>query len=837
MRRARSLLGALPVLALAGAAEAGTLAKLSDDLNGDGTPEELVLDDTGALRVGGAVRANVKLEPRTVKARLAIAKVPKAPLLVVAASTASQDEAIVLDAKTWRELARFPIGGVGLDREYGVEVDATPTGVYRYQTRWDVRRCDGKPAYLFPERLDGATFRRVAPPTNLPASLPMLAAKVDATAAAPLLYQARGASHRPGARDAGGLAIPNELDDGEPATFWREDLSTSNGEGELFTFTPRVESARAKELRIVPGNPASALAIKAFNRPRSLAIVTAQRAWRVELPDAASAPLGTGYLIELPEPVTGCVTVLLESTYGARVGTTAIAELEIFAEGERAGGGDALLARVVAEGRDGATAAAAALGRRGAAGATAIDAELAKTTDAGARRRLIGALAKITDPAAAPALVRAASSGWVRDQDLIDVIGALAANGQTQALAELAGKGGVPLAIRRAAASKLVPTGAGFDALVELAGKGPRELRHDVIERLALAPAGHLAQAALAQASPPASGDLWRALTRRARSHADERAVAANAMSAALASATDYERRYRLIDGVATYGDADDLRALDALLRGLPVGAHGSALRQVAIGGVASNPRADAIGIVIALAADADPGVRLAALGALATAETDAASPWHGAGGPDGIDRVIINGLATDHWPEVRRRAATALGARCQRPGPAVALTAAVRQDKQLEVRGDALASLVECKATGVRDLLAATWNDGKAPLELRTRAVDLAVALGDPQLASALVGRFTAWRGEAITSTAALALAQSAAAAIGRLGAPGAARVLEDALDDSAFPEIVSAAALGLGALGPACPATAKVKLGKLARTSEQSAAAARRAAAQCGR
>ena len=37
------------------------------------------------------------------------------------------------------------------------------------------------------------------------------------------------------------------------------------------------------------------------------------------------------------------------------------------------------------------------------------------------------------DPAAAPALVRAASSGWVRDKDLLDVIAALGASGQAQA--------------------------------------------------------------------------------------------------------------------------------------------------------------------------------------------------------------------------------------------------------------------------------------------------------------------------------------------------------------------------------------------------------------------
>jgi hypothetical protein len=112
--------------------------------------------------------------------------------------------------------------------------------------------------------------------------------------------------------------------------------------------------------------------------------------------------------------------VVLESSHGR--GPTAIAELGVYAKDERTGGGEALLAKVVAEGKSGATTAAAALARRGGAGARAIDTELATTTDAGTRRRLIGALAKIQDPAAAASLVRAIE-GWIR-RDLIDVIGA-----------------------------------------------------------------------------------------------------------------------------------------------------------------------------------------------------------------------------------------------------------------------------------------------------------------------------------------------------------------------------------------------------------------------------
>lgn len=842
----------LILLLAAAPAHAAPLAQLHEDVDGDGAPDAIELTSDGMVRIvpgaPGARRAGVKIAPAVDKGRLLVGATGAAIQLVAELSRGAAREAVVLAPRggAWRVVTRFPLGGVGLDGdEYSVEVDATPTGVYRYQHRWQVRRCDGKPSHLFLERLEGAVFRPVAiPPANLPtAPAPAaLTARLDpdAVASPPLLYQAKAASHRAGARDAGGLAVPSELDDGRADTGWREDVAASAGEGHFFTFQPRVEGARAQQLRIVPGDPTSAAAMRAVNRPRQLAVVSAQGAWRVELPDAANEPRGAAYAIDLPQPIAGCVTVILERTYGRPQGATAIAELQVFAEGERAGGGEALLARVVAEGKPGATSAAAALGRRGGPAAAAIAAELARTADPATRRRLVGALVKIQDPQAAAALVEAAAAGWVRDQDLVDVIGALARNGQIAALRELAGKPGLAIELRAAAAARLAPSGAGLDALVELAGSGPHALRREVIERLAGAPAPALLAAANTHATAAGAGDLWRALTRHARANPAARPAVVAAMRAALPTAVDYERRYRMIDGIAAYGDAAALRALDAILRGLPAGAEAAALRQVAVRGIASAPRPEAVAMVVAFAADPDPGVRLAALSALAGADADAPGAWRAPGDGPGtieIDRVLANALATDAWPEVRRRGAAALGARCLRPGPARALGAAVAEDRALEVRIDALAALVQCRAAGVGELLARTWDDGKAPLELRAQAIDLVAALGDPRLAAALVGKLARWRGEAITSAPALALAQRAAAALGRMAPPGAAQALIAALDDAAFPEIVSAAALALGALGPACPPAAKTKLTLLARADDQAALAAKRAASQCGR
>lgn len=856
--------GAGPAATLAPPVPAGPLATLSVDVDGDGSPDAIELGADGVVHIAGKPRGEVKLAAAITRGRLAVTHYHGKPYVVaqiMAATTAVTapvpasptamppgGEAVILsaDGGSWRELVRFPLGGVGLDHDYGVDIDVTPDGIYRYQTRGDIRRCDGKPAYLFAEKFDGTRFRRSsALPSNVADTAPALAAKLDtAHAMQPLLYQAHAASLQVGAGDAGGLMIPRELDDGRLDTLWREELAASTGEGQFFTFEPRATDVRARQLRIVPGNPASSATIRSFNRPRKIAVVAAHEAWRIELPDAANEPLGSAYVIDLPQPVAGCVTVILESTYGAPQGTTAIAELEVFAEGERSGGGEALLAHVVAEGKAGATTTAAALRKRGAAGIAAIDGELAATTDPGARRRLIVALAGIADPAAAPALAHAATVGWVRDQDLLEVIGALGALGQVQALHDLAGNAALPVAARAAAVAQLPATGPGFALLVDLTGMlsggsggVTRELRRAVTERLSAAPAAALVASVAVQSTAAAAGDLWRAMTRSVRQTPANRAPVLAAMLAALPAATDYERRYRLVDGIAALGDAAALQGLAALFRTLPATAETAALRQVAVHAIAGAPRPEAVDFVLESAHHPDPGVRLAALAALAGGEADASTAWQTAGGADAIDRVIDDAIAGDTWPEVRRRAATALGVRCQRPGPAHALGDAVDHDRDLSVRGDALSALVQCHAPGIAERLARIWDDGKAPLELRSRAVLEAVALGDATLAAQLVGKFTRWRGEAITSAEALALAQSAAASIGRLGPPGTARALTDALDDSAFPEIVQAAALGLGALGPACPPAAKAKLVALAHSDDQAAVAAKRAAAQCGR
>ena len=195
---------------------------------------------------------------------------------------------------------------------------------------------------------------------------------------------------------------------------------------------------------------------------------------------------------------------------------------------------------------------------------------------------------------------------------------------------------------------------------------------------------------------------------------------------------------------------------------------------------IGASPRTEAIDVIVALAGDADPGAGLPArLAALMQAGDDA---WH-VPSEDGLDGVIAGALGRDGWPDVRIRAAQALSMRCQRSGPARALADASSKDADVKVRIESLLALVQCHAGGIAELLAKTWDDDKAPLELRTRAIGLAVVLGDRTLAGKLVGRFGTWRGAALESKDAVELAMQAANAIGRLAPAGAGAALVDAL------------------------------------------------------
>ena len=257
-------------------------------------------------------------------------------------------------------------------------------------------------------------------------------------------------------------------------------------------------------------------------------------------------------------------------------------------------------------------------------------------------------------------------------------------------------------------------------------------------------------------------------------------------------------------------GDPPALAALTTWLAALP--AHeteSAALRQVAARALAKAARPEAVELVLGLVRDDDPGVRIAALTAL-MAGGDAAR--HGRARASIAS--IGERLGRDPWEDVRVRAAQALGGRCARPEPAARLVDRGRRGPRARRadRGARRARAVPRRPAS-RICSRARGTTAKLPLRCARCAISLAIALGDRALGVKLVGELTAWRGAALESAEALKLAVEAANAIGKLGAPGADRALLDALDDAAFPEIVAAAAGGLGSLGPACPAAAKAE------------------------
>lgn len=810
----------LLILAAAGSAEATPIVTAQQDVDGDGKPETVTLDDKGVLMIA---TEKVTVAKGATKASLRGGPVANVPTVIVEYVAGETSEAVVVEKRgTWKVSATTPIGPVGLDGEFSQVIELTPTSVQRYQVRPGYDRCDGAPSRLFLEQLAGGAWKRLALPVGI-TNAATLTAKPDALPASnPIIFRAVATSHVAGASDALGLANPTELVDGKP-TAWTESLP-DNGEGQFFTFKSRVQDLQAGQLRVIAGNAKA-------SRPKALAIIGRKAAWRVELPDAPT----TAHTVDLPADAGDCITVVIESVYATKGAATEISELGIFAAEERTGGGDALLAKVIAQ--DGPNIQTVINTLRGPNAVIALEAELAKTTDAGARRRLVKALAHLHQPTAVPVLLRAITEGWVRGKDVDEAVAAIAEHQDVEAFKQLVGNKQLTLEQRVNVILRIQPKGKGLDLLVGIAGRGARELRRATISQLSYAPPAELVTRAATAQRDATAGDLWHAAAVGLPSAKPaDRTETLAAMTAALPAAADYERRYRLIEALARHGDAAALKVMADAIRTYPHSAETVALRTVAVIAFGGNARPASAPYLFAATTDPDPGVRMASLFQIASAEALTEGAWQTDVNRDGVDRVLINGLG-DTWPEVRRRAASVLGPRCQRTGPAEALRTAVGKDDAIEVRYDALTSLTECRASGIGALLAQVWSNDKLPTPLRAHAIGLTIPLGDPQVAADLVTQLGKWRGEAIESRSALDLAQAAAPVIGKLRSPGAAQALMSALDDTAFPEIVSAAAIGLGELGTACPAEARTKLQALANSDSRAAASAKRAAAQCGR
>ncbi|HTJ43736.1 MAG TPA: hypothetical protein VL463_16635 [Kofleriaceae bacterium] len=832
----------LSICCLGAVAHAGPgpqgVAMIQADVDGDGKVDQIIVRDNGSLTVFGT-KTTASLEvPHPVTAAQISAAGPRIAAMIDASDGTHTGVAVELRGDKLVELWRGPVGPVGRDADYDVRIEATAGGLVRYQHKPGVERCDGAPARLFAETWDGGAWKPARPELAVPDAATEIAATDAKTFDAGLVYRASAASSRAGATDAGELAAPSAIDDGEVATAWS---GAVDPRGEFFTYRAKMSGVRAAAVRIAHG-------ARGRGRVTRVAIVGGGKAFWIKVPDSDKPMLAT-----LPEPIaSSCVSIVIGGARGSSA--VSIGELAIVGDVELAPGGmeKALAASVAAGGTDGVTAARVLAGR-GEAGARAVIEELDARGgmgggDVATRRRLVAALIDNGAPIAAVPLAVALADGDISGGDAPRAVDKLATMGDDglAALVKLTGDARVDVAVRAAAVHGLgviAASGsdpqlkAAEDALIALAGDGDARLRRAVIDALAAhATVQRLIERAAASTGAKA-GDVWRAAVIADRDGKLVRPL----LRDVLAKGASYDERYRAIEGLAE-GDDADVAAVGAAVKTLGDSAVAGALKSVAARGLGRNHRAPAAAsLLLELAADGDPGVRLAAIGALASREPSGSSgAWVDPtpeAARDSIDRVIGTALAGDHWPEVRRASAAALGARCARPGPAAALGGAIDHDTDDDVRGDALAALVACHAAGVSDRLFAIADDDRASRGLRVRAIDLTVALGDASLLHGLEDRFARWRGAAFSDDVALDLAVHAAVALGRLGDRGALQALVDAAGDAAFPELQAAAATALGELAP-CPPAVRQTLDTLTTSDQRNVAlAARRARTRCTR
>ncbi|HUQ06618.1 MAG TPA: hypothetical protein VM261_29145 [Kofleriaceae bacterium] len=837
----------------------GSAAAETADVDGDGKPDTVRIEATGAIAVeragGGGAFVPFGLTGNLGKTQLSIAGPGGAkgrPYVVAVAQFGNAWEAVALrwDKGAMRELWRGPVGPAGDDGEYEVWIEARPSGLVRWQRRSDLDRCDGAQAELFREVWDDAsgTWKPARPSVRFPDST----ATVKAVASPALgagWYRASGATTAAGATDAGQLVAPRVLEDSDPKTAWREDRG-GDGTGEMFTFRTTMKGGRAAAVRFVPGGDGKG------NRVRALHVIGKGASYRVELDASTTGPV----VATLPQPIDGCVTVAIAGVdrKGA-TNITAIAELSVIADVELApGGAEALLAAQVAKGGIAGESAARALAARGAAAVQALTAALA-SADAASRPRVLAALAKIKDPAVIEPITVALAKGELPEGDRVAAAELIASlPGGAAALAPLIHQPGDEHG--RLAVAKVVARTQPIE-LARAAGQGSREFRAAIVELLAGAGTMSLAGWGSDANHPiPQRADVFRALSKAAAAHgvtAEERARIAELFLAALEGWSSpearrtwkadelYEIHYRLIAGLGAIGDGAELRGMVAWLGRAGDDARTRALRRVAANALGVNGTADARLALAQLASDKDAGTRLAAVRALASeGESGDAPTPHGpvtaddTAARDAGDRAIGTILSGDAWPELRRAAASALGVRCQRRGPRDALDGALEHDADLAVRVDALTALVTCKSDGIAGRLLAIADDGKREPDLRDRAVALYGQLGAPGAAVALIDRLERWRGQAFSDESALRLAVRAATALGVLGDAKGAPALLSSARDGAFPELQAASAAALGALGKACPKDAIMLLRNLAQSEQRSVSiAARGAMKKCGR
>ncbi len=741
------------------------VAEARGDLDGDGRPERVHLEADGSLRVDDDTGREL--------GRLALGAATGGTLAVVTV----EDHAVVeaqaalgrgrmaaavlrLDGGKLETIYSGVIGPSG-DGERSERLRVDEAGVVRYQTAPTVQRCDGADM-LFPERWDFAGHRFRPVESEVPDARPLGSTRTPPPDLLPEplgLFHFTAASTSPDAdRHADRLGAPRELEDGRADTVW---VAGPAGGGRGAWVTARAPSAehRLRAVRLTPGAGA----------PRALVILVGRDAFSVTLSGAAPQ------WVPLPAlPPTGCLSLIVAEPHGSGADTS-LAEVALFTDLDVAGGIEQLVEMVASE-RSGAAGAEQVLAGRGADAVRAIGNRLATGLPAagGGRRRLLGVLAALKLPDAAPLLGRALETARSDERGVIvDGLALLGAAGASEALRLF--RDGAQASEARADAARVLGAVGGEDnvqALVDGAGAPEPALRVAILHALE---AAHLtAPIARALAEPAVacdarSGILARALGKLAGAEAG--GTLAALWSRCRASA-DFPLKLRLVRAAA---DA-------AAMAILSEAAHDSepVLRQIAVEGRAS--------LAPAALDDADPSVRRAALGALDPAQS---AP---------VEKV----LAADRWPLVRRAAAEALGRRCGESAK-TGLTVALAHDPAEEVRRESLVSLGRCGPVPLA-LLAGTLKSGAQPVAVRELAAALVAKQGEAGAGPLLADTVDEVLSDPAADERSASLAVACLRALGRLH-DGSRRVLEALGAASNEPLSPAVRAAAMDAIGQLCP------------------------------
>jgi HEAT repeat protein len=796
------------------------LAEASGDLDGDGRPELLRLERDGTLRVDapdgheiGRVTLPVK-GPTLESARIDVVTAEHRPVAHARIRLRGGNVLeVVLDVVDGRVETIFAnrTGPLG-DGERSVVLDVGDAGVVQYQTSPTIVRCD-RENRLFPERWDFAS-RRFRPVDIDPPTGPRLNAITARPATLPDeplgLFHMTAASTDPQAaveRRADLLAAPHELEDRQPGTLWRAG-PPGGGKGAWVTARAPQATHAVTALRIQPG-PGPA--------PRALALIFPDRSFTID-PPAQRGP----FFVLLPSPErTACVSLAIaEPPPAANSPGTALAELGIYTDADRAGGLEQLAADVAA-GDAQATGAAQVLSSRGAAAARAIGQTLATAHGAG-RRRLVEVLAALDVPDAAPALGRELETAPADERPIVVAgLSRLGANGGVEAArvfrdTSQSGEARADAAqvLGAVAASAGVGADAATRALLAGLGQGDATVRRSTVRAFGHAAATNpkVAAALVADArgkplpegvegknpapDPRRLADLARALGLAGKSLRDGRAEVVGALDRILHDpAGDFAVRLSVLRALGTLGDPAALPLLTATARD-----PDEILRWAAIEATAQLPGDAPRALLIEAVRDADPRVRKTAVAGLGThLEAD---------GAHAAESLLLN----DHWPMVRRAAAEALGSGCAIAGvPAALERSAAGQDEHAryadpteEVRRAALVSLGRCDPHA--PAIARVLKTRQQPVSVRELAAALVAKAGGPGAGQALAAAIDSVLGNPDADERTLGLVLACVRALQKTG-DTSRPVLEALGEASSEPSSPAIRAAAQETIGKLCP------------------------------